>query len=163
MRLSIIIIAILAVSAPAFAQLGGLGRRVQQAQERKQQFDDMNITEEEEVKLGAEVSAKIRQRFGVVQNPAVHKYVTLVGTMLERSPDALKLVAFVTCPLGILLSGAAQPIVLVVFGERWAGMIGPLAVLGIWAAVNATSRRPAARVTYGQVYTLLKPPKPSGW
>jgi lipopolysaccharide exporter len=50
--------------------------------------------------------------------------------------SALKLVAFVTCPLGILLSGAAEPIALVVFGEQWAGMIGPLAVLGIWAAVK---------------------------
>jgi len=50
--------------------------------------------------------------------------------------SALKLVAFATCPLGIVLSGAAEPIVLVVFGERWAGMIGPLAVLGIWGAVK---------------------------
>jgi len=50
--------------------------------------------------------------------------------------SALKLVAFVTCPLGVLLSGAAEPIALVVFGEQWAGMIGPLAVLGIWAAVK---------------------------
>ncbi|HXV56724.1 MAG TPA: oligosaccharide flippase family protein, partial [Gaiellaceae bacterium] len=49
---------------------------------------------------------------------------------------ALRLVAFVTCPLGILLSGAAEPIALVVFGERWSGMIGPLGVLGIWAAVK---------------------------
>jgi O-antigen/teichoic acid export membrane protein len=50
--------------------------------------------------------------------------------------SALKLVAFVTCPLGIVLSGAAEPIVRVVFGDRWLGMIGPLAVLGIWAAVK---------------------------
>ena len=50
--------------------------------------------------------------------------------------SALKLVAFATCPLGIVLSGAAEPIVLVVFGDRWAGMIGPLAVLGIWGAVK---------------------------
>ena len=50
--------------------------------------------------------------------------------------SALKLVAFVTCPLGIVLSGAAEPVVLVVFGERWAGMIGPLAVLGLWGAVK---------------------------
>ena len=55
---------------------------MQQAQERKQQFDDLNITEEEEVKLGADVSAKIRTRFGVAQDAAVHKYVTLVGTTL---------------------------------------------------------------------------------
>lgn len=50
--------------------------------------------------------------------------------------SALKLVAFAACPLGVLLSGAAEPIVLVVFGDRWAGMIGPLAVLGIWGAVK---------------------------
>ena len=50
----------LAVSTPAFAQLGGIGKRMQQAQERKQQFDDLNITEEEEIKLGADVSLKIR-------------------------------------------------------------------------------------------------------
>ncbi|MGH3022800.1 MAG: lipopolysaccharide biosynthesis protein [Gaiellaceae bacterium] len=50
--------------------------------------------------------------------------------------SALKLVAFVSCPLGIVLSGAAEPIALVVFGEQWAGMAGPLAVLGIWAAVK---------------------------
>jgi PST family polysaccharide transporter len=50
--------------------------------------------------------------------------------------SALKLVAFATCPFGIILSGAAEPITLVVFGEQWAGMIGPLGVLGIWAAVK---------------------------
>ncbi len=49
----IIIITMLAVGAPAYAQLGGIMRKAQQAQERKQQFDDVNITEEEEIKLGA--------------------------------------------------------------------------------------------------------------
>ena len=64
---------------------------MQQAQERKQQFDDMNITEEEEIKLGGDVSVKIRQRFGVVQDAAVHKYVTLVGTMLTEQTTRPKL------------------------------------------------------------------------
>lgn len=91
MKLPIILLAILAVGTPAFAQLGGLGRRVQQAQERKQQFDDMNITEEEEIKLGTDVSLKIRARFGVVQDPAVHKYVTLVGTTLTEQTSRPKL------------------------------------------------------------------------
>ena len=83
--------AILAVSAPAFAQLGGIGRRVQQAQERKQQFDELNITEAEEIKLGSDVSAKIRERFGVVQDAAVHKYVALAGTMLTEQTTRPKL------------------------------------------------------------------------
>jgi lipopolysaccharide exporter len=50
--------------------------------------------------------------------------------------SALGLVAFATCPLGVVLSAAAEPLTLVVFGERWEGMIGPLTVLGIWAAVR---------------------------
>jgi predicted Zn-dependent protease len=64
---------------------------VQQAQERKQQLDDLNITEEEEIKLGADVSAKIRTRFGVAQDAAVHKYVTLVGTTLTDQSTRAKL------------------------------------------------------------------------
>lgn len=87
----IIVIALVAASSPAFAQLGGIGRRVQQAQERKQQFDDLNITEEEEVKLGADVSSKIRTRFGVVQDAGVHKYVTLVGNTLTDQTSRPKL------------------------------------------------------------------------
>jgi len=45
------------------------------------------VTEEEERTIGELVSVKIRERFGVVQDPAVHKYVTLVGTTLAQ-PDA---------------------------------------------------------------------------
>ncbi len=91
MKLWISIIAILAVGSPAYAQLGGIMRKAQQAQERKQQFDDMNVTEEEEIALGTDVSAKIRQRFGVVQDPDVHKYVTLVGMVLTDQTTRPKL------------------------------------------------------------------------
>jgi beta-barrel assembly-enhancing protease len=86
-----IVMAVLAVSSPAYAQLGGLTKRVQQAQERKQQFDDVNVTEAEEIQIGTDVSAKIRERFGVVQNAAVHKYVTLVGTLLTQQTSRPKL------------------------------------------------------------------------
>lgn len=86
-----LVIAILAVSSPAYAQLGGLIRKAEQAMERKQQFDDLNVTEEEEKQIGADVSLKIRQRFGVVQDPAVHKYVALVGTILAQQTQRGKL------------------------------------------------------------------------
>ncbi len=91
MKILIGTIALLALSMPAYAQLGGLMRKAQEAQERKQQFDDLNITEEEEIKLGADVSLKVRQRFGVVQDPAVHKYVALVGTVLVEQTNRPKL------------------------------------------------------------------------
>lgn len=79
-----------AAAAPAFAQLGGIGgglRKAQQARETKQKLDDLNVTEEEERKIGEDVSAKIRQRFGVVQDPAVHKYVSTVGLLLARESE----------------------------------------------------------------------------
>jgi predicted Zn-dependent protease len=68
-------------STPAQAQLGGLGN----AMKRVQQFKDIEMTESEELQLGTQVSERIRQRYGVVQNAAVHKYVTLVGTVLTQS------------------------------------------------------------------------------
>jgi predicted Zn-dependent protease len=43
------------------------------------------------VKLGTEVSAKVRERYGVVQDAAVHKYVTLVGTVLAEQTSRPKL------------------------------------------------------------------------
>jgi predicted Zn-dependent protease len=86
-----IAVAVLAVSSPAYAQLGGIVRKAQQAQERKQQLDDLIVSEQEEQQIGADVSAKVRTRFGVVQDAAVHQYVTLVGTTLAQGSDRPKL------------------------------------------------------------------------
>jgi predicted Zn-dependent protease len=94
MKQSMLVVCLLALSAPAYAQLGGLGqglKRVQQAKNAKDKFDDLNVTEEEERKIGEDVSAKIRQRFGVVQSAPVHKYVALVGTLLAQHSERPKL------------------------------------------------------------------------
>jgi predicted Zn-dependent protease len=87
MKTWILVAAMAAIGSPAHAQLGGLLNKAQKAQEAKQKFDDLNITQAEEVKLGSDVSLKIRQRFGVVQDPAVHKYVTLVGTLVAKETE----------------------------------------------------------------------------
>jgi beta-barrel assembly-enhancing protease len=88
MKQSMIVVTLLALAAaPADAQLGGILNKAQKIQEAKGKFDDLNVTEEEERKIGEDVSAKIRQRFGVVQDPAIHKYVTLVGTVLARQSE----------------------------------------------------------------------------
>ena len=68
-------------ATPAGAeQLGKLGSALKKAQ----QFKDVEMTDAEEAQLGAEVSQRIRARYGVVQNAAVHRYVTLVGTALAQ-------------------------------------------------------------------------------
>jgi predicted Zn-dependent protease len=90
MKKSLLVLAILAICAPAQAQFGGLGgavKRVQQAQDAKKKIDDLTFTEEEEQTIGSDVSLKVRQRFGVVQDPAVHKYVSLVGMTLAKASD----------------------------------------------------------------------------
>jgi predicted Zn-dependent protease len=78
--LSLSIIAVL--SAPVLAdappQLGQIGGAVKRAQ----QVRDLQITEAEEQQLGAAVSEKVRQRYGVVQDANVHRYVALVGTAM---------------------------------------------------------------------------------
>ena len=52
---------------------------------RAQQVRDIQMTDEEETKLGEAVSERIRQRYGVVQDPAIHKYVSLVGQVLAHA------------------------------------------------------------------------------
>jgi len=90
MKKTVLALTLLAFSTPAFAQLGGLGgavRRAQQVQDTKNKIDDLTFTDEEEQAIGADVSTKVRQRFGVVQDPAIHKYVTLVGMTLAKASD----------------------------------------------------------------------------
>jgi predicted Zn-dependent protease len=74
-------VALAAPSLAAAEQLGKLGG----ALKRAQQFKDVEMTDAEEAQLGAEVSTRIRARYGVVQNQAVHRYVTLVGTALAQA------------------------------------------------------------------------------
>jgi beta-barrel assembly-enhancing protease len=64
---------------PAFAQIGSvLGRATRTAMTLK----DMNIGEQDEHEIGALVSQRIREHYGVVQDASVHRYVALVGTAL---------------------------------------------------------------------------------
>ncbi len=82
-----LVAAVVVPAAPARAQLGGALRRAQQVQETKSKIDDLNITEDEEKQLGQDVSAKIRARFGVVQDKAIHVYVAKVGLLLAQQSE----------------------------------------------------------------------------
>jgi len=66
---------VVALAGDEAAQLGSLVKRANQVR-------DIQMTDEEEQKLGEAVSEKIRDRYGVVQDPAIHKYVSLVGRVL---------------------------------------------------------------------------------
>lgn len=68
------------LATPAAAQFDKIGKGLAVAKKA----NDAIYTEAEKQQLGAEVSAQIRKKFGVVQDPAVHRYVTLVGAVLAR-------------------------------------------------------------------------------
>jgi beta-barrel assembly-enhancing protease len=70
--------AVAATPTRADAQFGDIMKRAQQVRE-------LVITEGDEIRLGQAVSEKVRARYGVVQDPAVHRYVTLVGAVLATS------------------------------------------------------------------------------
>jgi predicted Zn-dependent protease len=75
-------------ASPARAQLGGLGKIKSigdKAVDAKNKYDDYNVTDDEEKQLGQQVSLQLRNRFGVMQDEKVTKYVTLVGTLLTQA------------------------------------------------------------------------------
>ncbi|MEQ1910428.1 MAG: M48 family metalloprotease [Vicinamibacterales bacterium] len=75
-------LAVCAAGQARAGQLGNLGGALKRAQ---QQFKDVEMTPAEELQLGTQVSDRIRQRYGVTQNAAVHRYVTLVGISLAQA------------------------------------------------------------------------------
>src|SRR5262245_11842603 len=83
MRSAAFVLAALLVAAPAHAQFGALGK-IQKAKETGDKIADMNFTEEEERKLGEQVSTMLTQNFGVYQDKEVTKYVSLVGGVLAQ-------------------------------------------------------------------------------
>jgi predicted Zn-dependent protease len=85
MKHAAIALAILITASPAYAQLGGIGKRLGQAKDARDKVADLNISEADERKLGEEVSALVRKEFGVVQDAAVTKYVTLVGSVMAQA------------------------------------------------------------------------------
>jgi hypothetical protein len=89
-QLLLVGVLVLGVADVAFAQgaLGSLGKAVSKANQAKglaDQVKDLVITEQEEKDLGAKLSEKLREKYGVVQSAPVHKYVSLVGSVLAST------------------------------------------------------------------------------
>ena len=81
-----IVLAVVALSlsaGPAYAQFG-IGEATRRAGQAKK-LSEINISEKDERAIGDAVSAKLIDRFGIYQDPAVTKYVTLVGTVLGQA------------------------------------------------------------------------------
>lgn len=92
MRTTCVVLAIATLGATAgrsaergeIGQLGQIGGAITAAK-KVNQLRDLQMTDEEEQKLGQAVSEKIRTRYGVVQDAAVHRYISLVGGVLAQA------------------------------------------------------------------------------
>jgi predicted Zn-dependent protease len=82
MRTAAIAIVAVVAATPAFAQFGKLGDLAGKAGKLA---TEVNISEQEERELGERVSATVRTEFGVVQDAAVTKYVSLLGNVLAKA------------------------------------------------------------------------------
>ena len=93
MKKTLLVIAALAIAAPAYAQgIGGVVRRGQDVKGKVETGADvlksLTFSPEERAQIGGEISAKLRDRFGVVQDAKVTKYVSLVGmSVAKNSPQ----------------------------------------------------------------------------
>jgi predicted Zn-dependent protease len=84
MRAAVIVVASMLMAAPAQAQFGGILNKAQKAKNTADKVADLNISDEEERKLGENVSASLRNKYGVVQDAELTKYVSLVGGVLAQ-------------------------------------------------------------------------------
>ena len=89
MKHAVVTILLLCAASPVHAQLpSGLSKRIGQAQEAQaklKKLSEIHFTGKEERQIGENISAQLVERFGVYQDQAVTKYVTLVGTVLAQS------------------------------------------------------------------------------
>ena len=77
-------VAVLVGAAPSEAQLGAINSALKKADTVKK-IVDIKVTDAEERQIGQQVSDKIVEEFGVYQDAAVTKYVTLLGTVLTQA------------------------------------------------------------------------------
>jgi predicted Zn-dependent protease len=84
-RAVLVALVLLGVTTPAFAQLGSLLGKVEKAAQAGKKLKDLEITDDEEREIGAAVSEKVRQQYGVAQDAAVHRYVGLVGMVVAQA------------------------------------------------------------------------------
>jgi O-antigen/teichoic acid export membrane protein len=80
--------------------------------------------------------------YSAISDPVSRVTFAAFSEMRGRGEDirgaylsVLRLVAVVSTPLGIVLSTAAEPFTLAVLGDKWTGMVGTLAILGLWASL----------------------------
>src|SRR5690349_20222942 len=84
MKNAALTVALLLGATPAFAQFGAIGE-INKRAGQVQKAVDIKMSEKDERELGERVSATVRSEFGVLQDAALTKYVSLVGNVLAKA------------------------------------------------------------------------------
>lgn len=79
-----------------------------------------------------------------IARPVANVTFSAFSRMRHRGEDwaaaylsTLRMIALAACPVALVLSAAADPLVRLLYGPKWLVMIGPLAILGLWALLHA--------------------------
>jgi predicted Zn-dependent protease len=85
MKTAAFALALVLTAAPASAQIGGALGKLNKAKETADKAKGLKLSDADERKIGEQVSAELCQTFGVYQDQAVTKYVSLVGQVLAQA------------------------------------------------------------------------------
>jgi predicted Zn-dependent protease len=85
MRTTAFALALTLTAVPAYAQLGGALGKLNKAKETADKVKGLQVSEADERKIGEQVSTELCNTFGVLQDAAVTKYVSLVGSVLAQA------------------------------------------------------------------------------
>ncbi|MDQ3068946.1 MAG: M48 family metalloprotease [Acidobacteriota bacterium] len=80
-----LVLAAMLAAAPAHAQIGAVQRGAQKGADIRKAVGDLVFSDEEKREIGLKISAQLRERYGVVQDARVTKYVSLVGMTVARA------------------------------------------------------------------------------
>lgn len=159
MKAAIFAVVLFVTATPAFAQFGKIGDLAGKAGKLA---TDFNISEPEERELGERVSTQVRTEFGVLQDAAVTKYVSLLGGLLAKSSSrpALKWEFIVLDTEGVNAFAAPGGIVHITKGAlglikseaELAGVLGhEIAHITRKHTVNAIKKSSAIKMTSEEV------------
>jgi len=87
-RIQISIFLVLVFGQSALAQFPRILKdKIDKVDKVTEKFKDAVITDDEEIRLGEDISKRIRDKYGVAQDAAIHKYVTLVGSVVVKKSN----------------------------------------------------------------------------
>ncbi|MDP1846597.1 MAG: oligosaccharide flippase family protein [Solirubrobacteraceae bacterium] len=79
-----------------------------------------------------------------IARPVANVTFSAFSRMRHRGEDwgaaylsTLRMIALAACPVAFVVGAAADPVVRLLYGPKWLVMIGPLAILGLWAILHA--------------------------